>query len=465
MGIFHRASATCCLQLAVAAASFHCGLVFADEAQARVTAAAADDEALFDTALLSPAAGCVRPCPPACLPNPCPPNPCQPNVLQPDQVFPSNTPPMGNPQAAPQSNFSNQPPVSSLAAGQGAISGQDYVPGFFGDFFAGPATIIDSTGPGVVALPLNGTVGLMKFVENSSPIPRDRFYVNYSYFDDVNMIPGKLDVRRMTPGFEKTFFNGTTSFELRAPMATTLNSTTLFDATNVRVNGYDTTNFELGNLTGFFKALLYQDDVWALSTGLGVALPTADDQKVINDDGSGQVFNRIKNSSVHLLPFLGAVATPTDRWFMQGVLQFDAGLNGNSVYGFNGNTLIKEGTLNDPNWIFVSLGQGYWIYQAADQSSVINRIALVNEFHFNNTLGRTDQVVGQTATFSDRLNVQSINTVMGANILFDQNKSLMLGYSHPVGGGNDRSFDGEFRAIFNWYFGPNPLNRQTRVQF
>lgn len=355
--------------------------------------------------------------------------------------------------------------MSSLAAGQGAISSQDYVPGFFGDFFAGPATTIDSVGPGVVALPIGSSVGLMKFVENSSPIPRDRFFVNYSYFQGVNMIPGGLDVRRVTPGFEKTFFNGTASFELRAPMATTLNSTTMFDAVAVRVAGYDTTNYELGNLTGFFKTLLYQDDVWAFSGGLGVALPTADDQKVVNNDGTGQVFNKIKNSSVHLLPFLGAVATPTDRWFMQGVLQFDTGLNGNSAYGFNGNTLIKEGVLNDPNWIFVSVSNGYWIYKSADQSSFINRIALVNELHFNNTLGKTDQIVGQTATFSDPLNIQTINSVLGTNILFDQNKSLMLGYTHPLGGGNDRAFNGEFRAIFNWYFGPSPLNRQTRVQF
>jgi hypothetical protein len=422
----------------------------------RVTKTAAEDEAFFDSRLVCP--------PTPCPPNPCPPNPCAPNVLHPDQVFQPTPSPMTTPsQMAPQSAYANQPSVASLSAGQGALTGQDYVPSIVGDFFAGPGTIIHSTGDGRVALPQGSSVGVMKFAENGSPIPRDRFFINYSYFDDVQMIPGGMDVRRMTPGFEKTFFDGTTSFELRAPMASTLNSTTAFNAGSQLVSGYDTTNWEMGNLTGFFKALLYQNEVWALSTGLGVTLPTADDQVVISDDGSGTIFNRIKNNAVHLLPFLGATFTPTDRFFMQGILQFDAGLNGNSVYGLDSQTLIREGRLNDPNYVFVSLNSGYWIYQAADPSSLISRIALFGELHFNNTLNTTDSINGQTAQFSENLDIQTVNAIVGTNILIDQNKSLILGYVTPFGGGNDRAFDGEFRLLVNWYFGRG-FNRQTRAQ-
>ena len=458
-------TATRCLGLTLAAAAFHgapTSLVSAADSAAQVTPAAAADDSLFDSHLVCPQPVCVpNPCPP----NPCPPNPCYPhggtpNVLQPDQVFQPSPSPMT---PAPQSQFANQP-ATSLSAGQGAISGQDKVAAMFGDFFAGPSQTIDSTGPGVVALPRGGAVGVMKFAENTSPLPRDRFFLNYSYFDDVNLIPGKMDVRRLTPGFEKTMFDGVMSLELRVPMATTLNSTTMFDADAVAVSGYDTTNYELGNVTGFFKALLFQNEVWAFSTGLGIALPTADDQKVINDDGSGQVFNRIENEAVHLLPFFGVVATPTDKLFMQAVVQFDAGLNGNSVYGFDGNGLIKEGKLDDPNYIFVSLGGGYWIYESEDPSSFLSRIALVSELHFNNTLGSTDSVEGTTATYGQRVDIQTINAVVGSNIVIDQNKSVMLGYVQPIGGGNDRAFDGEFRAILNWYFGP-ALDRQRRVQF
>src|SRR5436190_13788331 len=173
----------------------------------RVTKTAAEDEAFFDSRLV---------CPPApCAPNPCPQNPCAPNVLHPDQVFQPNPSPLTTPPGtAPQSAYANQPNVASLSAGQGALTGQDYIPSIVGDFFAGPASIIDSTGGGVVALPRGSSVGVMKFAENGSPIPRDRFFVNYSYFDDVNLIPGGMAVRRLTPGFEKTFFDGTTSFEL-----------------------------------------------------------------------------------------------------------------------------------------------------------------------------------------------------------------------------------------------------------
>jgi hypothetical protein len=425
----------------------------------RVEMTAAEEEALFDSHLV---------CPPVpCRPNPCPPNPCAPGVMPPDQVFQPSPSPLTQPsQPAQQPSFANQPNVASLSAGQGALTGQDYVPAIVGDFFAGPGTIIDSDGGGVVSIPRGNSVGIMKFAENGSPIPRDRFFVNYSYFDDVNLIPGKLDVRRLAPGFEKTMFDGTMSLELRVPMATTLNSTTPFDANSLVVSGYDTTSTELGNVTGFFKALLYQNDVWALSTGLGIALPTADDLRVINDDGSGVVFNRIKNEAVHLLPFIGATFTPNDRFFMQGVLQFDAGLNGNSVYAYDTSTdeLFREGKLDDPNFVFVSLSGGYWIYQAADPSSLLSRIALIGELHTNNTLNRTDSIQGFSGDFSDSVNIQTINAVVGTNVIIDQNKSLILGYVAPIGGGRDRAFDGEFRLLFNWYFGP-ALNRQTRAQF
>ena len=111
----------------------------------------------------------------------------------------------------------------------------------------------------------------------------------------------------------------------------------------------------------------------------------------------------------------------------------------------------------------MSLGGGYWIYESEDPSSFLSRIALVSELHFNNSLGSTDSVEGTTATYGQRVDIQTINAVFGSNIVIDQNKSVMLGYVQPIGGGNDRAFDGEFRAILNWYFGP--MNRQTRVQF
>lgn len=51
-------------------------------------------------------------------------------------------------------------------------------------------------------------IGRLKLTENTSPIPQDRVFVNYSYFDDTPLFPGGVNVNRVAPGFEKTFLDG-----------------------------------------------------------------------------------------------------------------------------------------------------------------------------------------------------------------------------------------------------------------
>ena len=65
----------------------------------------------------------------------------------------------------------------------------------------------------------------MKIAENTSPMPRDRLIFDYGYFDNVPLAPGGVNVNRLTLGFEKTFLDGMMSFELKAPMASTVDST------------------------------------------------------------------------------------------------------------------------------------------------------------------------------------------------------------------------------------------------
>ncbi len=74
--------------------------------------------------------------------------------------------------------------------------------------------------------------GKIRLAESTSPIPRDRLFFNYSYFNDVPLAAGGVSVNRYTFGVEKTFFNGMTSLELRAPFATTLSSDRVFSGTN-----------------------------------------------------------------------------------------------------------------------------------------------------------------------------------------------------------------------------------------
>ncbi len=394
------------------------------------------------------------------------------------QPSPSPQPPSDStsPLSDPNSVFSQQQPqsqmpapVTSLAAGQGASTSMNSVPAFMGDFFGGAPTTMSSNGSsfgflgpnGSVAIPASTSVGVMKLAENTSPLPRDRVFLSYNYFSNVNLGPGGIAVNRMTPGIEKTFFGGNASIEVRVPMAITLGSNTPIAPSGLPA--YDTNQYELGNVTTYFKALLYRDETFALSTGLGVAAPTASDIKI--QDSAGRPAALISNQAWHLMPFIGSVYTPNDRWFGQTMLQLDFAANGNSVFtqNFSGD-LQRDGALNDPTYLFASVGGGYWMYTNPDPSARLSKVSLISELHFNTTLQRSDDVAGtEVNTGTVYSQIQTLNAVVGTNILLDQNKSLLLGYVTPLGS-SDRAFAGEFRVLFNWYFGPTQ-NRATRVQF
>ena len=395
------------------------------------------------------------------------------------QPLPDASSPLSNPDSVfspSQQQPSQMPaPVTSLAAGQGASTSMSYVPSFMGDFFGGAGTsMYDTTGgssgflaaQGSVAIPTSSTVGIMKLAENTSPLPRDRVFLSYNYFSNVNLVPGGIPVNRFTPGIEKTFFGGNTSVEVRVPMALTLNSNTTLG------QPYDTNQYELGNLTTYFKALLYRDEQFAFSTGLGIAAPTANSTKIYQFQGRGNSANQlvtvgqINNQSWHLMPFIGSVYTPNDRWYAQSMVQLDFAANGNSVYtqNFSG-VLQKDGALNDPTYLFSSVGAGYWMYQSADPSARLSRVSLISELHLNTSLQATDVVRGtEVNTGTRQSQIQTTNAVFGSNIMLGQDKSLLLGYVVPIGGGADKAFTGEFRVLFNWYFGASQ-NRATRVQF
>src|SRR5262245_41624217 len=144
------------------------------------------------------------------------------------------------------------------------------VPNMFGDLAGATSTFIsrDVANPagagkitvGTFTLPIAGggsRVG--KISENDSPIPRDRVFFSYNHFENVFQIsetpqtpPGPRVLRqepidRYTLGFEKTFFDGWTSVELRMPFVGTID-------TQLTTVGYTSGN--IGNLTAVLKSLV-----------------------------------------------------------------------------------------------------------------------------------------------------------------------------------------------------------------
>ncbi|MCA9082919.1 MAG: hypothetical protein KDA81_02630 [Planctomycetaceae bacterium] len=381
-----------------------------------------------------------------------------PDDASPDAPTPDSTPapvpapvPENNaPQADPFANQPNfaQPQINNALANVGdtGFSGSR-APNMIGDFFGTAAgthyepLIVPIGAPstsdfiyGNLAAAPGANVGRLKLAENVNPIPQDRFFVSYSYFEDVNILGGGADVHRITPGFEKTFMNGNASLEFRFPFADTVSST--YDTANGLRNAT-----EFGNMSVWWKALLIQDCCWTVSAGSGMTLPTADDYVVL--DGANGL--RVENQAVHWLPFLATTYTPDDRWFMQTMLQFDVDVNGNPV-SFGTAFPTSAGRAHDNAYMFVDLSVGYWVYKSRCCHNTIQGIAPVIEFHHNTALDNGDPIPALGLAAPGRTTVS--NMVFGLNTKLQDGKSVTMGYVTPIG--KDRQFDGELRLFFNW---------------
>ena len=301
-----------------------------------------------------------------------------------------------------------------------------------------------------------GLIGLVKIGENTSPLPRDRVYFNYSLFDNATLTPQGINVSRFTPGLEKTLFDGMSSIEVRTPFATTLSS-------NFSLAGATESNhLEWGNAALIYKSLVYRDDTFATSVGLQVTIPTAQSINV-RDTGNHDVI-RVKNEAVHLMPFVGGLFTPNDQLFVQGFVQVDTATRNNTVLAnFNNTSLREVGSLHDSTYIYGDIAAGYWLFQDQEATTGLTGLAPIMELHYSRSLQAGDiAVAGNGFSIGSPLrSFELLNGVVGANLQFGQASSVMMGYSVPIGGGSDQQFDGEFRLILNRRFGPQV--RQARV--
>ncbi len=300
-----------------------------------------------------------------------------------------------------------------------------------------------------VPLPSSGgVVGTTKVSENNSPLPRDRLIFDYDYFSNVPLAPGGFNVNRFSPGFEKTFFNGRTSFELRVPFAATVDSSSIASgATNAAT--------ELGNIHTTFKALLYGSKTINFGTGLGIGLPTASGTQVRLADGTDVV--RIKNESVILTPYIAALYTPNDKLFAQAWASLNYDASGSPVYGnpnFTG--LIGAGRIFDQNLLQLDVQLGYWLLRESNTTSFLTGVAPFVELHYNSPLNNATTVqAGSFAVGSATNRYDELNIATGINLLVRNKTSVMAGVVLPLENGNNRFFDAQFGLRINWLFGPS----------
>ena len=294
-----------------------------------------------------------------------------------------------------------------------------------------------------------GVVGRQKIGENNSPIPVDRVFFNYNYFNNAPFTATGVNVHRFTPGFEKTFLDRMCSFEMRFPFASTLDSNIIVDGSN------DTSAAEFGNLHLALKALLFRDEILAISAGLGISEPTADDIRVAAFNGAPLV--RFKNEAVHLQPFLGTLYTPNERFFAQGFAQLDFDANGNELHAnTRGAGLRHVGTIHDQTLLYLDGSLGYWLYHCPDASQFVTGLAPMVELHLNTTINDPDFVqAGTLQVQSGPGNFSTLNFTCGLNVELRQRSSMLFGLVIPIGG-DDQPFDFEASVLFNYQFGGAP---------
>jgi hypothetical protein len=317
------------------------------------------------------------------------------------------------------------------------------IPGGFGGGAGGPGG--------------GGVVGIVKISEDNSPMPRDRVIFDYDYFSNVPLTPNGIPVNRYQFGLEKTFFDGWTSVEFRAPFASTLNSDGTLGTTG--------TNTEFGNVRLALKALLLRRPKVNISTGMAMYLPTASDIHIRQDNGADLI--HINNSSVQLAPYGAILWTPNDRFFSQAWLAATIDTAGNRVTVdptvFGGPSNI--GNVRAATILSADLQVGYWVYRS--DYGVLRGLAPFVEMHYNGAVTNGAALNAGNGFFIGDVNNNFNEWIMtsGVTARLAQNGLLSIGAGAPLRNAPDRRFDYQVGVRFSYFFGYTARNQSpaTRV--
>jgi hypothetical protein len=290
----------------------------------------------------------------------------------------------------------------------------------------------------------------VKLAENNSPLPTDRWILNHNYFNDVD---GIGDVNRYTFGFEKTFAEGLKSFEVRFSFANTLSNAQIFNGALNTVSGIRSD--EAGNLVLNYKSVIWGLDDGVITAGMGVALPTADDQFLFNT--SGQLLMKFHNDAAHLLPFIAFVRMPTDKLFIQGYAQADFASSANPALALieNGSPELSPiAKIKDVPLLFLDIAFAYkWI---EDREGWINAVTPLLELHYSMGMSRRDRLqFHPPSPFNgafdlgppDRISV--LNLTAGASLQMGDSIFVRPAVSIPLTNGAGASYDYEFGVHVN----------------
>jgi hypothetical protein len=254
---------------------------------------------------------------------------------------------------------------------------------------------------GQFGAPIAVARGAFKAAENESPLPQDRIFVGYNYYNNVKKV---ADVHREVAGFEKTFIDGGASVGVRLPY--------------YQIDGpADTSDQEIDDLSVVFKGALLRDpnSLSAFSVGLVVTAPTGP---------TGFTPSGLRTHPTLIQPFAGYL--------------WDAG----NLYVIGFTSLMTTTERRDSAILFNDIGVGYWLYRASDDRPLAGVVPTV-EAHVNTPM--THRSEQDPNRYSD-----SFNLTTGCHFVLRGGSSLSVGVCTPLTG--PKLFDFEAITQLNWRF-------------
>jgi len=300
-------------------------------------------------------------------------------------------------------------------------------------------------------VPIGASDRRFKLSENISPIPVDRWFVNYNHFHNAIFDAGgnQLNVDRVSMGLEKTFLNGAASFEFRAPL---VGGNDAFQDQSVEG---EQSGIEFGNITLTLKGILWECGDTYVTAGLGLNLPTAASGEVLAANGD-RLF--VDNEAVHLLPFAAVYKRFTPNTFGVVMVQFDFDANGNgfAVESGSGQLLSSENYL-EQNLVYIDGTFGHWFYESCG-CSMIRRIAAIGELHYTANVNDADVAslatsAGDTVVTNPGQNISVLNGTAGLRFQLWDNYMLTTSAVFPLLEAEEsKLFDAEFAMLLTRRF-------------
>lgn len=274
----------------------------------------------------------------------------------------------------------------------------------------------------------------VKLAENFSPEVRDRCYMNYSYFNRA--LGGLGDVNRWVLGLERILVEDLVSIDFRLPMASTRSSRQDVDRLGER-------NYQLGNLTTIAKIVMYRNQRTILTSGMGFTAPLADDARLMRGN---QTLLRIRNDSVHLLPYVAMMRRLNSDTIFQFYTQLDVDTHGNRVSGdLSGESMPVLGRLRDSTLLHLDASLHRTLLRQG-RRRLVREVIGNAELHYTGSLENANTVAGNGVTVTDlagRFDV--VNATLSSHLLMGDNLVVTPGMSFPLASGTNRQFD--FEAI------------------